>query len=260
MLRKTIFNLDNKVIIKDEYLKIIKVLTSKCVLYKKRNYSYFDFINSFIFNNWEYRSTYIDVYDYLEYIGVNIKNKKINTDSFLNLLEFILNIELFIEDNKYYSDNVTISTQCRSIVQHNIYLILDRLDYDAFRIDDRIIIIRKNLDFNNLIDLLPNNIYELLLSYSDINNTGIKIKRIILYKIYDYLLKDYEKYKNYNSTVLTSIKFIVYKLGVIGDIDKKYRDISVYKIKKYYDYCFNMMVFLIRSEIILKYRDEIRNI
>ena len=259
-MRKNIFNIDNKINIKDEYIKIIKVLSSKCVLYKKRSYSYFDFINIFIFNNWEYRSTYIDLYDYLNHLGINIKSKKINNKAFLNLLEFILNIELFIENNRYYSDNVTISTQCRSIIQHNIYLILDNLNYEAYRLDDKIIIYKKNLDFNSLLDILPNDIYELLLSYNNINNNGIKIKRLILFKIYQYINKDYDKYKNYNSTVLTSVKFIVNKLGIDGEIDKKYKDISSYKLKKYYDYAFTMMIYLIRSEIVLKYRDEIRDL
>ena len=259
-MRKNIFNIDNKINIKDEYKKIIKVLSSKCVLYKKRSYSYFDFINIFIFNNWEYRSTYIDLYDYFDFLGINIKSRKISNKSFLNLLEFILNMELFIENNKYYSDNVTISSQCRSIIQHNIYLILEKLDYEAYSLDDKIIIYKKNLDFNNLLEIVPSNIYELLLSYNSINNNGIKMKRIILYKIYEYICKDYDKYKSYNSTLLTSIKFIINKLGIDGEIDKKYRDISLYKLKKYYDYCFTMMIYLLRSEIVLKYRDEIRNL
>ena len=259
-MRKNIFNIDNKINIKDEYNKIIKVLGTKCVLYKKHSYSYFDFINIFIFNNWEYRSTYIDLYDYLNSLGINIKTKKINTKSFLNLLEFLLNIELFLENNKYYSDNVTISTQCRSILQHNIYLILDSLEYEAYKLDDKIIIYKKNIDFNSIKEIVPDNIYDLLLSYNDFNNNGIKIKRIILYKIFEYINKDYDKYKNYNSTVLTSVKFIVNKLGVDGDIDRKYKDMSLYKLKKYYDYCFTLMVYLIRSEIVLKYRDEIRDL
>ena len=259
-MRKTIFNLDNKISIKDEYIKIIKVLSNKCVLYKKRSYSYFDFINTYIFNNWEYRSTYIDLYDYFNYLGINIKSRKINNRSFLNLLEFLLNIELFIENNRYYSDNVTINTQCRSILQHNIYLILDNLEYEAYKLDDKIIIYKKNLDFNGLSQIVPNDIYELLLSYNNINNNGIKIKRIILYKIFQYISKDYDKYKNYNSTLLTSIKFIVNKLGIDGEIDKKYKDMSLYKLKKYYDYSFTMMVYLIKSEIVLKYRDEIRDL
>ena len=259
-MRKTIFNLDNKINIKDEYIKIIKVLNSKCVLYTNKSYTYFDFINHYIFNNWEYRSTFIDVYEYLNYLGVNIKSKKININSFLNLLEFILNIELFIDNNKYYSDNVVISTSCRSILQHNIYIILEGLDYEAYKLDDKVIIYKKNLDFDSLLDVLPNDLYELLLSYNDINNNGIKIKRIILYKIYQYIQTEYDKYKSYNSTILTSIKFIVTKLGIIGDIDKSYKDLSLYKLKKYYDYAFTMMVYLIRSEIVLKYRDEVRDL
>ena len=259
-MRKTIFNLDNKINIKDEYIKIIKVLSNKCVLYKKRSYSYFDFVNTFIFNNWEYRSTFIDLYDYLKHLGVNVKSKKISNNSFLNLLEFLLNIEYFIENNNYYSDNVTINTQCRSIVQHNIYLILESLDYESYRLDDKIIICKKNLDFNNLEEILPDDIYELLLSYNNINNNGVKTKRLILNKIYQYINNNYDKYKNYNSTVLTSVKFIVNKLGIDGEIDKKYKDMSLYRLKKYYDYSFTMMLYLIRSEIVLKYRDKVRNL
>ena len=70
-MRKTIFNLEDKINIKDEYLKILKVLNTKCVIYNKKNYTYFDFVNNFVFNNWEYRGTYIDVYDYLDHIGIN---------------------------------------------------------------------------------------------------------------------------------------------------------------------------------------------
>ncbi len=43
-MRKTIFNLEDKINIKDEYLKILKVLNTKCVIYNKKNYSYFDFV------------------------------------------------------------------------------------------------------------------------------------------------------------------------------------------------------------------------
>ena len=259
-MRKTIFNLEDKINIKDEYLKILKVLNTKCVIYNKKNYTYFDFVNNFVFNNWEYRGTYIDVYNYLDHIGINLKNKKISNNSFLNLLEFLLNVELFIEKNTYYSDNVIISTQCRSVLQHNIYLILDNLGYEAYKLDDKDIIYKKNIDYDLLDRIVPNDLYELLLSYNDINNNGIKIKRVILNKIYDYINKDYDKYKSYNSTVLTSIKFVINKLGVVGDIDNKYKNISLYKLRKYYDNCFSMMIYLIRTEKVLEYKDSIKKI
>ena len=40
-MRKTIFNLEDKINIKDEYLKILKVLNTKCVIYNKKNYTYY---------------------------------------------------------------------------------------------------------------------------------------------------------------------------------------------------------------------------
>ena len=75
-MRIPIFLKENKNTYKDEYLQIIKVLSSKCLIYEKNSYSYFEFINSYLFHNWEYRGTYLDVYSYLESIGINLNNKK----------------------------------------------------------------------------------------------------------------------------------------------------------------------------------------
>ena len=49
-------------------------------------------------------------------------------------------------------------------------------------------------------------------------------------------------------------------MGVIGDIDRKYITLTNYKIKKYYDNCLSMMSYLIKTESILKYRDELKEI
>ena len=103
-MRMSIFNLNNNDTYKDEYIKIIKVLNSKCITIQKKTYSYFDYINTYLFNNWKYRNTYIDCYEYLKFIGVNVNSKKISLDAFINLIEFILNIQILIESNKYYND------------------------------------------------------------------------------------------------------------------------------------------------------------
>ena len=93
-MRITIFNRDNTLDFKSEYLKMIKVLNSKCIEFNKKDYTYFDYINNHLFNNWKHRGTYLDCYEYLDSIGVNLKNKKITKDNFINFLEFILNIQL----------------------------------------------------------------------------------------------------------------------------------------------------------------------
>ena len=258
-MRISIFNLNNNDTYKDEYIKIIKVLNSKCITMQRKTYSYFEYINTYLFNNWKYRNTYIDCYEYLKFIGVNVNSKKISLDGFINLIEFILNIQILIESNKYYNDNTTYSVPAKSIIFHNIPLILDKLNYQAYDLDDKVMIFKKDIDYEDLFNIVPDDINELILSYSNINNNGIKTKRIILNKVYNYLLVDYEKYKSYNSSIFSSIKLVINKMGVIGDIDKKYQNLSNYKLRKYYDYCFNMITYLLRTETINKYKEELKN-
>lgn len=257
-MRISIFNLNYKGTYKEEYLKIIKVLSSKCITLQKKNISYFEFVNGYLFQNWKYRSTFIDLYSYLDFIGVNINSKKITEESFINFLEFLLNMQLLLESMKYYNDNIIFSVTCKSILFHNIPILLDRYGYQAYDIDDRVFIYKKDIQYEDLYEIVPDDIYDLILSYCNINNNGIKIKRLILNKIYDYMLEDADKYKNYNSTVFSAIKNVVTKMGVIGNIDKKYANITNYKLRKYYDNCFQMMNYLIKTEAIYKYRDEIK--
>jgi len=258
-MRISIFHRENQTTYKDEYSKMIKVLASKCLIFDKKEYTYFDYVNEHLFNNWKFRGTYLDCYEYLESIGVNIKSKKISKDSFLNFLEFLLNIQNLTNSLKYYADNTKYSIKCKSILTHNIPILLENYGLQAYSLEDRILILEKDINYDDLLTILPEDIYELFLSYKNINNNGIKMKRLILYKIYEYFQKDIEKYKSINSSLFTSMKLIVTKLGVIGDMDKKYRDLSNYKIRKYYDYCFEIMVYLIKTENILKIKEQLKN-
>ena len=257
-MRIPIFNLDNNTNYKKEYLKMIKILNSKCITFDKKDYTYFDYINNHIFHNWKYRKTYLDCFEYLDSIGINIKNKKVNKDSFLNLLEFILNMQLIIDNIKYYQDKTKISIKGKSIINHNIPIILDELGYQAYRLEDRIIILEKDINYEDIESLLPNDILELLYSYKNINNNSIKMKRLILNKIYNYLEDNIDKYKTLNNQIYNTIKLIVTKMGISKEIDKKYQDLSNYKLKKYYDYCFQMICYLVKTENINKYKEEIK--
>ena len=49
-------------------------------------------------------------------------------------------------------------------------------------------------------------------------------------------------------------------MGVRGNIDKKYQHLSSYKLKKYYDYCYECILYLLKTENINKYREEIKQI
>ena len=258
-MRISIFNKSNINSYKNEYLKIIKVLNSKCISINKKNYSYFEYINNFLFNSWPYRGTYLDVYDYLESIGVSLTNKKITLDNLLNLIEFLINMQLLIESSKYYSKNTTYSIRCNSILFHNLPLLLEIYNYQAYNIDNKIYVYKKDIEYEDLLETLPDNINELILTYNSINNNGIKMKRLILEKIYYYLEK-HEEYKKLNTTIYNTIKLVITKMGVIGEIDKKYQNLSNYKLKKYYNYSFDLIIYLMKTKSINKYREEIRSI
>lgn len=258
-MRTPIFNLTNKTSYKDEYNKVIKVLNTKCITFNKKDYTYFDYVNTFLFNNWKYRDTFLDCYSYLEFIGINLKSKKITKASFINFLEFILNMEYLMENIKYYYEKTILSTLLKSIIFHNIPLILESFSLEPFYLDDKIIISSKNINYEDLRELVPNDIYELLLSYTSVNNNGINMKRIILNKIYDFLCFDIDKYKSYNPSIFNTIKFVVNKMGVIGKIDKKYQNFSNITLKKYYDDVFSMMTYLIETDNVMAKKDNIKN-
>lgn len=257
IMRISIFQLNNKSTFKEEFSKIMKVLGSKCVLYNKSSYNYFDFINTYLFHHWKYRGTYLDCNSYLEFIGVPMNFKKITEEGFLNFLEFLLNIQLLMESMKSFK-SVTFSDAANSVLFHNVPLLIESMGYQAFDMDDKVTLLKRDIDYEDLMDLVPDDLYELLLSYNMIENNGIKTKRILLNKIYNIMCLNIDKYKSLNNSIFMSIKTVITKMGVIGDMDKKYLSLSSYKVRKYYDYCFQMMCYLIKSESIFKYRDEIK--
>jgi len=255
-MRISIFQRQNQSTYKEEYKKIIKVLSSKCIFYENTSYNYFEFINSYLFHQWKYRGTYLDCYSYLESIGVFINHtNKIHEDSFFSFLEFLQNIQVLMESIKKYK-SVTYSAKASSVLFHNIPLLLEEYGYEFFDIDDKVYLLKKDIGYNDLMDLVPNDLYDLLMSYHTISNNGIKMKRILLLKIYQ-LMGD--EYKSYNPSIYMCIKTVVQKMGIQGDIDSKYKKLSHYKLRKYYDYCYKMMSYLIQSREIMKYREEIRS-
>ena len=147
-MRIPIFQLEHKKTYKEEYQKILKIFLSKCISYDKKDYNYFEYMNEYIFHNWKYRDTYLDCYEYLDSIGINIKTKKITKEGFINFLEFILNMQ-FVQNNiKRYSNNTTYSIKCKSIITHNIPVILESYNYEAYSLDDRIILIEKDTSYD----------------------------------------------------------------------------------------------------------------
>lgn len=253
-MRTPIFQIQNHKSFKEEYLKIMKVLSSKCVLYDKKNYTYFDFIDTYLFQHWNYRGTYLDCSSYLLSIGIDLNHfHKIHEEAFFNFLEFLLNIQLLMESMKKMK-SVTFSDTCQSILFHNIPYIIEEMGYSIYDLDDQVYLLPRDVTYDDFMDTIPNTLKECMILYRSYNHQGMKMKRMILSKMYPMM----EKYKPNHTGVYMSMKHIVCKMGIIGEIDKKYKGFSHYKLKKYYDYCFEMMCYLVNSHKIQQYREEIK--
>ena len=153
--------------------------------------------------------------------------------------------------------SVTFSDKASSVLFHNIPLIVEDNGYNFYDIDDQVYLLKKDIMYDDLLELVPSNLYDLFMSYQTISNNGIKMKRILLLKIFNIMGDDY---KSFNPSIYSMIKMIVNKMGIVGEVDSKYKNLSTYKLRKYYDYCYKMMIYLVQSKEIMKCKEEIKMI
>ena len=261
-MRKSIFEIENRLDINNEFKKIMTMLLKKNTIYRGvYYYSYFEYIDKYIFNQWPYRDTFIDTDEYLLHIGISnqqVINDKIDEGNFLNLLEFILNLSKLFK-NEIDNSRSTINDQkLISILDHNIPLILEKMNYKAININNRIEIIKRDSDVDSVLELVPEDIALVLLSYNDIRiKDNIDEKKHILKQIDLYIETNKNKYRSLDKRLLDTIGTIVDEMGINHVIKKdKYKKLSNKELLEWYDKCFLLMIHLIRLETINKIKNE----
>jgi len=262
-MRKTIFELENRLDIQKEFLNFVKVFGEENgILYGYEYMNFFSFLNKYIFNNWKYRDTYIDLYDYLEHIGVS-KNclegtSPISEESFLNFLEFILNLYYKVILSEKTIKNVEFKNESlKHIIPHNIPIILEKMNYSIENKGDIIILVKRDADVDSVLEIVPENISDLLLEYNDIRNNNIESKKSILKQLDLYIEEDKKKYKSIGSDTYNSIQTIVNKMGINHPIkEEPYSSFDEKILITWYDKCFKLMIHLIRIKDINEINKE----
>lgn len=258
-MRKSIFDIENRLDISIEFKKFIDVLNKEDAILRSGCFlTYFEFVNRYVFNIWEYRDTFIDIYSYLTHIGITsdmIRNGIIDESHFLNFLEFLLNIDKTIKDNnleKYIIDIVV-----KNIVPHNIPIILEKMNYEKYENGGKICIRKRDSDVDSILEIVPEDVSLLLLSYNDIRNNNLEAKKDILKGLDLYIEKGKKEYKSFDSKLYDSIGTIVNKMGINHPIDEEpYTNMSKEQIIKWYDKCFKLMIHLIRTKEINIIKEE----
>lgn len=260
-MRKSIFEIENRINIQKEFLKLIANFhknTSGVYTSIEGWYSYIELINKKIFLNWKYRDTMLDVYEYFEHIGISQSIRSgviaIDEELFLYYIEFILNmtdIALRKSIITKFDDTVLATLQ-------NIQRILEKMNYKSEDIEDRVIIIKRNADVDSILDKVPLSIAEVLLEYNDFKNCkDITNKKAILKDLDLYIEKNKSKIKEIDSKLFDSIGTIVNKMGVNHPINEEpYKSYKLDDLLKWYDKCFLMMIHAIRSIDISEIKKE----
>lgn len=139
----------------------------------------------------------------------------------------------------------------------NIPKILEKMNYEMEKIEDRIIITKRSADIDSILEIVPKDIATILLEYNDFRIQGdIKAKQKILKDIDLYIEKNID-IKSFGKDLDNSIGTIVNKMGINHPIkEEPYKTFTEQQLIQWYDKCFLMMIHAIRTTEINKIKNE----
>lgn len=263
---KSIFEIENRLDIPKEFSKLVDMFqeNSNAAIYEEKYHSriygtFLSAINKTVFLEWKYRDTFLDVYEYLQHIGINIDaidylKYHINKEQFLYYLEFILNMVLLIDDTNKRKIELLPATIAAI---ENIPRILEKMNYKIKELDDKIIITKRNADVDSILENVPEDMASTLLEYNDFRiQDDIKTKQKILKNIDLYIEKNIN-IKSFDKELDNAIGTIVNKMGVNHPIkEEPYKLFTDEQLIEWYDKCFLMMIHAIRTIEVNRIKDE----
>lgn len=265
--RKTIFDLENKLDIDKEFQQISNILFNNSYsvrFYNYRDLSFIDAMNEYFFPLWPYRDTFIDIYEYLKFIGIDSSvisgYCNVDKDSFLYFLEFLVNIYNFTVTqikNAHFSYNINCKvTACIA----NIKTILSKMHCKILTQGNQSSIIKANIDVDSVIDSVPEDISDALLNYCNFRiENNVTAKRQILKTIDLYIDKHKNELDKIDGVknIRKDLDFIVNKLGINHSIDEHFSDLTDDELLNYYDSCFILTLDVLRRKKVHQIRTNI---
>lgn len=260
---KSIFELENRLDISKEFEKLLQAFQGENdatiyeTPYHTREYGKFiEAINHTVFLEWKYRDTFLNVFDYLEFVGIDecfLEDGDYSDENkFLFYLEFILNMVNLID----YSDKIELMPVTTAAIE-NIPLILEKMNYKMEKLEDKIIITKRDADVDSILENVPKDIANMLLEYNDFRNyANIAEKRKILKNI-DLYIEENIKISSFDNKLDDAIGTVVNKMGVNHPIkEEPYKSFNNEQLLEWYDKCFLMIIHAIRTVEVNKIKKE----
>ena len=267
--RKSIFELERRVNLQEEYGNIIEYLQKNRVcdgLFSGTLYSILDHS----VRTWRYRGTAFSIETYLKQIDVRRPEQvlpfeeDVRDDEVLCVFELLLNLikhsfsfmellnfDMFFaqvssQDNMYDEGSYLFHLK---FVLGNIIYILEKINMKAVVTDDKIIIIKRNPDVDSVLEMAPS-LSNNLLGYLDFRNAhDIEYKRRVLKEIADYLEPKRKSYNGSTYKNLADCLFFAYnKFFIRHNNTDQISFNSETDLEKMYDKIFTASLHLIRGE------------
>lgn len=260
-MEKSIFDLEIRIDTKREFSNIREILNEENAIYYNDHFrSLYDIINDDVFPIWKYKGIFVDFDDFCDGLGIDWNYNRCSEENFLLLIELLINLWKYIELKIDSYSKKHSSKRVIGYMQINLPLIIEKMNYQIKEERDKFRLVKRDSDIDSVLEIVPQSCAALLLDYNDIRNNNIEAKKRILKNIDLYVEKYKSKYKSYDSGLYDSIQTIVNEMGVNHPIKEKYKDLKDYELCIWYDKCFKMMIHLIRTEDIIKMKDERKKI
>ena len=266
---QSIFTIERRSDFRTEFAKFFGDLQTSITTTNGTVYKLFVYLDRCI-RFWPYRCGATSIDDYLKAINVDITNPKCDTDLLLTL-ELIINLLYWAPhqdaiDDKNSDFNVSfvknaVQTESDRLIENATYF-LEQCCNMSIREEkegrySKYLITKRKAEVDTVLDVVPE-LSNLLLGYMDIRNANdLKYKEKALLAIYGELEPRRKEIKTWPCSAVSEEFFAdMNKFGIRHNTEKQIK-LTPKKKPIVYDKLFEMGLYVLHTEKVMKYKDEL---
>ena len=268
----SIFKIERRKDFPTEFTKFFEDLQTEIITSAGNNYKMFGFLDRCI-RFWPHRCGAVSIDDYLKSIEVDITNPKKDQDLLLTF-ELLINLLNWApqQDSNDLKDLQFDLSFKKNDVQNETERMLANAEYileqccnmairvEANEIFPKYYITKRNAKVDAAVIAVPK-LSDTLLAYFDIrNDDDLDFKRSVLIEVYKYMEPRRNEYKKLSCSAISEEFFADMNSFGIRHNTKSQVNLRGKRKKVIYDKLFLMAVYVLQSEDVNKYKDEMKNL
>jgi len=263
--RKSIFEIERRINLLDEHGRLVRYMKTEPVLYRFGGFDSFYHVIDESVPLWKYRNTAFNISQYMMQIGINdlSSDSYINDEGVVACLELYLNLVLVgasnIDKSKWNMETKQRFHTASTRVVENISYILENINMGYTKIDDRIVIHKRDVDVDSILESRPE-LADVLLGYLDFrNHNDTSFKKQALVEIASYMENDRGKYKSLNADQTNTLFYAFNSFGIRHNNDKQVSFETSKERNVFYDKVFKLAVHILRTEEVNDFVSDINS-